>query len=241
MLPNNWFGWLRAVLELLYFVSGIGILAAAIFGFKQVRAAVGQLRIASEQLRIASEQLALTKSLAESSNKREAVKLAVQQCLYFAETVQAAHTALAEDYRKHQCKFLTPPNPNPNQPLFIVNDGKIVQANYDLKLIEPDWPKVRVSFVNFLNFAEGFAIPFASGVADEETGYRETGPAFCSAVGECVPAVYYLTKTQGTPFPSLLKLYNIWNNRLAANVMSSAVKGMQQFIDAASSAKIETI
>lgn len=58
---------------------------------------------------------------------------------------------------------------------------------------------------------ESFAIPFAAGVADDDTGFMETAPAFIKGVQLVMPAIYYLRTTQGSRWSSVLKLFEIWD------------------------------
>ena len=83
---------LKSFFEFLYFVAGVAICGAAIYAAKQVR--------------IASEQLKITKEIAERSARRESVKLASDECRYYAEQVVPAWETLARKYREHGCTFL---------------------------------------------------------------------------------------------------------------------------------------
>jgi hypothetical protein len=230
MLTSCWFQYLRAVLELLYFLSGIGVVVAVGLAFKQVRAAVGQLRIASEQL-------SLTKTLAEANNRREAVKLASDLCRYFAEHVVPALTALVQQCRTQGVTFYG----LPPKPAFALKDGEFTQADFDMKTLAVEIPKVDKEIIEYLNALESFAIPFAAGVAADDIGFQETAHAFCTGVTMCMPAVFFVMTTQGVQFASLRKLYNIWNDRIMAKAMAPAVKQMQQFIEETAKKKIDTI
>src|SRR5713101_853400 len=109
---TGWFAVARAVLELLYFASGVGILAAACYGLKQLK---------------------LTRDIADANSKREAVKLAAVQCRYFAEQAVPALNDMFVEYRKSRLTFLAPQQ---QQPAFVLKEGEFVQAKYDIKVIQ---------------------------------------------------------------------------------------------------------
>jgi hypothetical protein len=233
--PTDWHSvWqtTRAVLEALYFISGIGILIAALF-------AVRQVRIASDQLRIASEQLKTTKEIADSNSRRESVRYAAALCKYYADEVVPAQDAALKKYVAAQCTCLAPVKQQ--LPAFVIKDGDFAQVNYDIKRIEPEFPKVAIEFVTLLNKFESFAIPFAAGVADDGIGFQETASVFIIGVGVFTPAIYYLRQTQGARYASVLKLWNIWNDRMVALALTPAMKGLQDLIDAAEKNKIKPI
>jgi len=218
-----WVESVRSVLELLYFAAGIAIAIAAFMAIKQVR-------IGSEQLRLASEQLTLTKELEEKSNRREAAKLAAQQCKYFADELVPAWTGLTEKANRLGNTFL---NVYGNNPPFVLKDGEFVHTNFDSKLIGEGMQKIGLEVVAFLNKAESFAIPFAAGVATDEIGFEETAAAFCTQIRVAMPAVFFLMQTQGVGYKSVRKLYSLWNDRAAAKAMAPALKPIQEFVEAA--------
>jgi hypothetical protein len=85
------------------------------------------------------------------------------------------------------------------------------------------------------------AIPFAAGVADDGIGFQETAASFVSTINVYVPAIYYLRQTQGVRYASVLKLWNIWHDRLVALALAPAIKGIQELIHAAEKNKIKAI
>lgn len=207
------------ILELLYFGAGIGIAIFAGLGLRQIK--------------IASDQLRLTKEIVEANKKRESVKLAAEQCRYYAEAVVPANSKLGAECHRVQTHAFDPQKQTHRpQPLFTVLDGEIKQVNWDLAILQADWMKIGDLTVEFLNKAECFAIPFAAGVADDSIGYQETAAAFCAQVNALLPAIWHLKQTQNVNYKSILTLFGIWNNRLTADRIAPAYKGMQQLIQA---------
>jgi hypothetical protein len=224
--------WTHGVLETLYFLSSIGILIAAWKG-------LGQLKLAKD---LATS----TKELADANSRREAVRLAAIQCKYFAEEVVPAFTALTKKYLDEKLTFLAakpqpPPPAQPVPPHYLLKDGDFVQATHDKDLVEKEWLKVANEVVAHLNKLESFAIPFAAGVATDEIGFQEVAPVFCSTVATMMPAIYHLRMTQGAMYFSTLKLYCLWNNRMAAKALAPVMKQFQEMIQSVEKAKINPI
>src|SRR5580700_3378773 len=71
----TWFGYARSVLELLYYLSGIAIAVAAFWGLKQ---------------------LTISKQIARENAKREAYKLAADECRYYAKEIVPLKAALRD-------------------------------------------------------------------------------------------------------------------------------------------------
>ena len=58
-----------------------------------------------------------------------------------------------------------------------------------------------------------------AGVADEDIGFTETAPAFVNMMNRVVPAIYYMRVLQGARYASVLKLFDLWNSRIAAKAL----------------------
>jgi hypothetical protein len=101
MQQYEWFSYVRAILEVCYFASGVVLVIVAIRGLKQVKAA-------AEQVKVASDQLNLTREIATANTKREAAKLAAEQCLYFADELVPTFGEFITKYRANHLTFLEP-------------------------------------------------------------------------------------------------------------------------------------
>ena len=123
----------------------------------------------------------------------------------------------------------------------MIKDGDLAQVNYDIKRVTPEWTKVNNEVVDFLNKSQSFAIPFAAGVADDAIGFQETATSFVGTINFVTPVIYYLRQTQGSRYASVLKLWNIWHDRIAAQALALAMKGIQELIAAAEKNKIKPI
>jgi hypothetical protein len=214
----GWFAATRAILELLYFASGIAI---AIFAFLGLR-----------QIKLGLEQLKITKEIAKTNAKREAVKFASDQCRYFAETAMPLRTKLLDEYRRAHWSFLSVIAPPDHLP-FVIQNGEITNNKFDIKALDAQYPSTGDFVTNYLNSLEAFSIPFASGVADEEIGYKETARAFCKELQMCMPAIFHIRKLNVARYESSMKLFVLWNNRLAAEAAAPVRRAMDALTKAA--------
>jgi hypothetical protein len=209
---------------------------AAIYAAKQVK-------FAAQQAKAALEQVEVTRKIGKDNAKRESVRWAGEHCRYFAEVVVSEWERADGAYRASQCTFLEPVALRPGAPqvpAFTIHNGDFgPQINYDMNRITPQcWQQCGHQIVHFLNKLESFAIPFAMGVADDPTGFQETAPAFIAILNKYTPAIYYLRVMQGSRYPSILKLFNVWNNRVAAQALAQLLPGMQKMIDDAGNNQI---
>lgn len=231
---NAWLPCARAVLELLYFASGIAIAIIAFIALRQVKAAAAQVKIASEQLN-------LTREIASTDAKREAAKLALEQCGYFAEKYVPAFIAFVDKYRVQNLTFLEF-RQRPNELQFIIQGGEFKNANCcDTALYQRESALVQMELLAALNGLEFFAIPFAAGVADEDIGYRETALAFCEGLSFLMAALYHLRSQNRGRYDSAIRLFEVWNRRTTARAVAPFMSSMQALIDQANNDKIKII
>jgi hypothetical protein len=209
-VTTTWFTVVRAVLEVLAFLSTVALAVAGVLALAQIR---------------------ITRQIAKTNARRESVKLAADLCKYYAETVVPNHDKANIDYKTSALKYLSVFAPAGQGP-FILQNGEIVAHFFNVKLLADELPKHSAA-VHFLNMLEAFAIPFAAGVADDDIGYRETARPFCQAVLNYMPAIFQLRVQNSGRYESIVKLYETWNTRLAAELAAPAMKAMQQLTESA--------
>jgi hypothetical protein len=230
--PTDWQAiWhvVRGVVEVVYFLS---VTIAAWLGLRQ-------LTLTKNLADAAVKELTLTQKLADSNSRREAVKLAAIQCKYLGEEMVPVFATLVEKHVKEGLTFMATVAGQP--PAFLVKNGELVQANYNIQALAIQVMKVDKEVVKYLNMAESFAIPFAAGVAADDIGFQETAATFCMEITACMPAIYYIRQTQNVRYASVLRLYEIWSNRLTALAIAPLLPNMQAVVAAAQSQKIPQI
>jgi len=154
------------------------------------------------------------------------VRFASDLCKYFAETVVPAWADANGEYETNRLGFLTVAAPAGQAP-FVVQNGEFVSHHFDLQRIAAEAPKAKLA-LKYLNVLEAFAIPFAEGVADENIGFRETARPFCQGAQLYMPFLFFLRSQNLGRFESIVKLYTIWTNRLAADAVAPLMQVMQQ-------------
>jgi hypothetical protein len=196
---STWFGYARNVLELLYYVSGIAVAVGVFWGLKQ---------------------LTISKQIARENAKREAYKLAAEECRYYATEIVPLMATLKNSITSKKLRSFV-------NRAFSVENGEITTHNFDLTLLHIELPHISSEIVAYLNAMEAFAIFFTSGVAAEEIGYRETGTAFCGGAQEFMPAIFIM-RLVNVRFESIVRLYEIWNGRQHAEKISTQMKALEK-------------
>jgi len=198
-LLSNSFDHVRQALELLYYISGIVIAIAAIRGLRQ---------------------LTITRDISRENAKREAYKLAADECRHFAQDIVPLGTTLHNHINEKNIQSFAHPS-------FVVTRGEIEKHNFNLMILQKEIPIITLDLITYLNAMEAFAIFFASGVAAEEIGYRETGTSFCSAVERYMPAVWAMRQVN-VRYESTVRLYEIWHARQEAEKISKQMKALEE-------------
>jgi hypothetical protein len=196
-LPT-WFGYARSVLELLYYLSGIVIAVAASWALKQ---------------------LTISKQIARENAKREAYKLAADECRHFAKEVVPLKATLTNSVRAKNVRSFA-------NRTFTIEKGEITTHNFDRALLSKELPQISDELTAYLNALEAFAIFFASGVAAEEIGYRETGTAFCAGAQEFMPAIF-MARSWDVRYESVVRLYEMWSGRQQSEKISTQMKALE--------------
>lgn len=209
-----WFKNLRAILELLSFLAAPVVAAAAFWGLKQ---------------------LGISKGIANTTAKREAFKLAADECRYYAKEIIPLSIKARNEYQRLGLTFAN------TVPTFIIDKGQILNHNFDLPLLHKELPQMGDTLVAYLNAVEGFALFFTSGVADEDIGFQETASAFCQAASAHMPDYFYMRHIKAAQYVSTIKLYELWGRRLMANSISPNIKPMQDFVREVGKQKISAI
>jgi hypothetical protein len=201
IMTSGWVANLRAVLELLFFISNIVIAAAVVYGLKQI---------------------ALTKKIATSDARRESLKFAAERCQYYADHCVPADTKLRSQHQPLNLTYLAT-----GRVPFSIVEGEIRTQFFNDKVWTPEFMRAGVLIADCLNSLEAFAIPFAAGVADDELGYQEAASSFCQLVEQHI-AMIVLFRRMGPRYESTIRLYDRWKSRLVAQQTEGQLKKLQE-------------
>lgn len=169
--------------ELFYYLSGIGLFVVAIIGLRQIT---------------------LGRQIANLSAKRDALKIAAEQCRLYADTILPSAS-----------KLLTNPKYTPyiHSYTFSVEKSSILvrplKADVEQKKIPLD-----SDFLKIFNAIESFSQFFTSGIADEEDAYYCLGNAHLAVVGPFVPFLVLRDQEDHEQnWRNTLKLFVNWHAR----------------------------
>ena len=200
-MTSGWVVNLRAVLELLYFISNLVIATAVVFGLKQIT---------------------LTKRIATSDARRESLRFAAERCQYYAHYCIPADTKLRQQQQPPLSLTFLATGRVP----FSIVDGEIKIQGMNDKVYVPEFHRGGVFIADCLNSLEAFAIPFAAGVADDELGFQEAASSFCGLVEQYITMIV-LMRRMGPRYESTMKLYDRWKSRLVAQQTEGQMKKLQ--------------
>ncbi len=207
---------IRAVLEIGYYVAGISLAYLAYRGLAQIK---------------------LTKELASTNAKREAFKLAVEECRYYAEQVVPARAALIEVAKTKRITFLPAVS-------FKLVKGEITDVVTPGRDIAAEGVTLNQDLLLYMNRVEAFAMAFTSGVADEMVAYRETARAFCQTLPETAPFINIMRERGIARYDSTIQLFELWHHRLSSEALTKQKEMIDQAAERVKGAqppKIKTI
>ncbi|SRR6266481_345601 len=204
---------IRTVLELGYYAAGITLAYLAYRGLAQIK---------------------LTKDVAATNAKREAFKLAVEQCRFFAEQVVPARTDLIDVAMNNGIPFVLPTSCKivQNEIIEIITPGRDIVA---------DGIKLDRQLVLYMNRLEAFAMAFTSGVADDMVAYRSTAQTFCLTVPEIVPFIDWFRKNGRGRYECTIELLELWSGRLKSEALTIQKQQIEKNLEGIKQAKIKTI
>ena len=175
---------LHTVLEMVFFVCAGPVLA--------IIAAVGLW------------QIKIAKDTSKMIAKREAYKIAAEQCSYYLSIVVPLCNAFDEAVKSKGVTFYENSS--------FEFDGDNIKVKFPDKVEYLNSAAVSNEFVDLANSLEAFAVPFATGLADEKVGFFSVGTSYCQVIGKLLPEV--LSIGDGTSYyRSAVRLFVLWHNK----------------------------
>lgn len=154
---------------------------------------------------VAYRQYKHSLNLARTTERRAAVELASRECAHYGSVLMKQLADLIQKIEESGCEYL--------------KHSKVIKEDQQLKLdatavTEEDRQKLKKHLTEImcvLNSLEGFAIPFASGVADDEIGFMECGHSFVKIFEERFPL--YCVSNLEHYYKASQNLYWRWKKR----------------------------
>jgi len=155
---------------------------------------------------VAYRQYKHSVNLARTNERRAAVELAARECARYGSELMKQVAELLQEIDKSGCEYV--------QHCKVIKDGSQVRLDTSA-VTEVDKQKVKAHGAKItcvLNSLEGFAIPFTSGVADDQVGFVECGRSFVNSFEDNF-SLYYTFNLQHY-FKSSQALYWRWRNQI---------------------------
>lgn len=190
---------LRSIVEMIYFICAPILVYIGYKGLKQIN--------------IASSQLRQSKEISNLQAKRDAAKLAAQQCEIFAKIVTEEYKNWNEyiDSKKVSLFFEGAfaekriQEDNRKMVTFELTKGKFEDYKREISEAIPHG-------IPLANKLEAFAVYMIKGIADESVTYPPCSDIYCKAVRSLIPLILIENKANNT-FIYTLSLYIIWSER----------------------------
>jgi hypothetical protein len=167
------------------------------------------------QLWLTREGIELTRNLSQEGQDREALKMAIDQCSYYAEKVvpqsECFRLKITQNIALYRPALL---EANLLRPPFTVRNNEIVIPGFNFE--QSNRAMVALAPCELLNFLESFAIPFAANMANEDIGYFETGINFIEMMQIYMPSFLAFRQSGRARYRSAVSLYERWQTRYLA-------------------------
>ena len=175
------------ILEVLYFISSIGLFIAVIIGLKQLK---------------------VTKDIAKMNAKRDSLKLATSQIHYYLTEIVKLQNILDAEIKKQNINLFK------NAEIFI--DGKSIRVKLNSSKEEIMKLKTIIEpLLNVCNSMECFAAFFTSKLADEQIAYKAVGKTYRDSVMHIMPEL--VAHAREGHHINILELFFIWYDRNERN------------------------
>ncbi|WP_332399367.1 hypothetical protein [Vibrio metschnikovii] len=189
---------IKEFLEIAYYISGILLVWVAYL-------ALGQIKVARQQLEEQKKSLKIT-------SKRDALKLTSEQVTNYGINIIPLQSTLEVAINKHGVTFFKNSKVEINGAEIKVTPPQDEKELEKIELIVKD-------FTNVMNALEGFAVYFASGVANEKLAYQSLAKTYCHHLQKYMPLLVMID-AGNKRFSASMFLFNAWHSRLVAEELA---------------------
>ena len=175
---------IRPYMEVLYFISGVGLLITAIYALKQLN---------------------LTKKSMSLQAKRDSLRITSEQCEKYLNHIINLQDILYEQVKQNNIGFFKGWNVDfINNSIIVKHSSPINNTNLDI---------IAPYFLDVLNAMEAFSSYFVSGLADEEVAYFTVGSTFIKSTEDLIPLFCVNNLQNDGYFKNIMDLYILWKRR----------------------------
>ncbi len=199
----------RSYLEVIYFISSPALLIVSIVALRQINVTVSSIEITS---------------------KRDATKLAAEQCKQFFECMVPYSDELYNFEKKIGLKtYGSVTN------IKDIKGSFSCTVNISQKVID-NLDELFPYLEKTLNAFEAFSMYLNSGVVEEELVFGSVGYTFCITIERLFPVIIYLSDDKY--LKNIIKLYNHWNSKI--NIIDNIEK-LKNSLDSHNNYQIQKI
>ncbi|WP_129692307.1 DUF4760 domain-containing protein [Gottfriedia acidiceleris] len=179
-------GNLKEIIQVLYNLSGIALVATVIIGIKQLK---------------------LLKTDLQVRNKRAAVEKSLEYLSFFSDDFLPYCAQYQNDLKEEL------PNPKSYNHLF---DGNfyIEDRHIDKEMIAELIVKESKGIMNLINKLEFFSTAMLNGVSDEKIVFTPVAKVFCEFIEREHVYISVQRSSNGVPFENLIRLYKDWKKNI---------------------------
>jgi hypothetical protein len=200
---QNTVNLVHLILEWLFFGSGIALTIVAVIGLRQ---------------------LTIAKNTARTNAKREAFRLAADQCAYYMEHIIPLNNALDEAVRRHNIVFF-------DESSVEVDGNRVKLKSTATRADVLAVIRIAVELTALYNALGAFSVYFTSGLADEKVAFSAVGTTFCNGVRNFLPDIVTWTGEQKYN-RNIIKLFLLWQGRFDAQKLAAERRKIDEKLDA---------
>lgn len=209
-------------LEMAYFVTG-GPLLLIVAGFGLY------------QLKLMKEQTKTDKETREMNARREAIRLATEQCNYYLNNIDTHISTIDQEMSVREIKYLIH---NRFLTYTIDNNNIIIENDDNRKLafnliFKKENFDLLTEIVNIIKKLEIFSSYFISEIADDDFAYQTVGEHFIEEVKKFLFLIVMEDESKKErKNKNLIKLFLLWNSRAEAkNIENEIDKTFEKIIE----------
>jgi hypothetical protein len=212
---------IKNILEMSYYISGLGLFFVAYKALKQIE--------------IAKEQIQQTKEVSSLNSKRDAMKVTSSQVKNYLEVIIPAQNKLDKKIDENKIQFF-------KKSKIKIEGNKLKLEPFIIQTDNEKMPNIFGEYTHTMNLMEAFSLYMISGVADEKLAFRSISSTFCTSAEKLLP-LYLVNNIQQKEkyYKSIIDLYIIWSTRLKKEMLEMEQKELTKELKSCKNIEIDII